>query len=121
MRVLVGIEMRGIQTGVEDAPHLRAQFFINANAAEQHRAHKLSHGDGKWRLADQDQVNANIERRVFASQTYGVVKRGAGGHERSRGEDAVAVGFDNSSIHVAREAEVVGVNHQFAHVRTGRA
>ena len=35
VRVLMGIEMRGLQTGVENAPHLRAQFVINANAAEQ--------------------------------------------------------------------------------------
>ena len=66
-------------------------------------------------------MDADIERRVFARQAYGVVKRGAGGHERGGSKDAVAVRFDNSSIHVAREAEVVGVNHQFAHVRTGRA
>ena len=66
-------------------------------------------------------MDADIERRIFAGQTYGVVKRRAGGHERGGGEDALAVRFDNSLIHVAREAEIVGINHQFAHVRTGRA
>ncbi len=121
VRVFVRIEMRGLQTGVKDAPHLRTQFVINVNAVEQHRAHKLSDGDGKWRLANQDQVNPDIQRRGFARQTYGVVKRRAGGHERGGRKDTFAVRFDNSSIHVAREAEVVGVNHQFAHVRTSRA
>ena len=77
--------------------------------------------DGKRRLAHQNQMDADIERRILARQADGIVKRRAGSHQRGGGEDAFAVRLDNSLIHVAREAEVVGVNHQFAHVRTGRA
>ena len=121
VRVLVRIEMRGLQTGVEDAAHLRLQLVIDANAAERHGARELRDGRGKGRLAHQHQMDADIERRVLAGQADRIVKRRAGGHQRGCGEDALAVRFDNPLIHVAREAEVVGVNHQFAHVRTGRA
>ncbi len=117
----MGIEMRWLQAGVENAPHLRSQFVINANAAEEHRAPELRHGDGKWRFADQHQMDADIERGDSPAPERTARQSRAGGHQRGGGEDTAAVRFDDSLIHVAREAEVVGVNHQFAHVRTGRA
>ena len=50
------------------------------------------------RLADQDQMDADIERGVLARQANGIVKRGAGSHQCGCGEDAIAVRFDNASI-----------------------
>ena len=65
---------------------------------------------------------ADIERRSFLAPAHGVVKGRAGGHQRGRGENAVAVRFDDSLIHVAREAEVVGVdNYTSLHLRSEQA
>ena len=86
--VLVRIQVRRLETGVENAPNLRDQFVIDADAAESQSAREL--GDGRWkrRLADQHQVDADIERGILAREADGVVECRAGGHQRGGGEDA---------------------------------
>jgi hypothetical protein len=54
-------------------------------------------------------VTADIERRVLARQPHGIVKRGAVGHQSRGGENAVAMGLDNTLIDVPRESKIVGV------------
>src|SRR5438105_3878349 len=49
---------------------------------------------------------------MLSGQAYSVVEGAAIRHQRGRGENAMAVRFHDSFIHVLRETEVVGVYHQ---------
>ena len=62
--------------------------------------------------ADQHQVAADIERRRLARQPHRVLEGLAVGHQRGRGQNAVAVRFHDARVHVRREAEIVRVHHQ---------
>ena len=84
---------------------------MDANTAEGHGACELSHGSRKRRLTHQNQVNADIKRRVFVSEAHGVAEGRTGRHQRGGGKDASAMGLDDTLVDVARETEIVGVNH----------
>jgi len=105
------IEVRGPEPGVKNAADLAQQFFMDADAAEGQGAHELSHGSRKRRLTHQNQMNADIERGILASEAHSVVEGRAGRHQRGSGEDAFAMGLDNTLVDVVRETEIVGVNH----------
>ena len=116
MRVFVGIQMRRLQPGIENATDLAEQFFIDADLAESYPAHEQGHGSRKRGIAYQYQMSSDIERRMRASQAHGVVESGAGSHQSCRGQDALAVSLDDALVDVARKAEVVGVDDEFSHV-----
>src|SRR6185369_11248786 len=56
VRVLVRVEMRGLQPGVEDAPYLRLQLVVDTNAARHNGACELSDGRREGRVADKHQM-----------------------------------------------------------------
>src|SRR5258708_10361038 len=103
------IEMRGPEPGVENAADLAQQFIVDADAAEGHGAYELSHGSRKRRLTHQNQMNADIERGIFASEARGVVERRAGRHQRGGGEDALPTGLDDTLVDIAPATEIVRV------------
>jgi hypothetical protein len=57
----------------------------------------------------QNEVHPDIERGDFAGTAHGVVERIAVGHHGGSGQHAVAMRFDDSFIHIMREAEIVRV------------
>ena len=81
VRVLMGIQMRRAQAGVDNAPDLLDQFLVDTNSAERHGAHQLRDGERKSGRSDQHQMAADIERGCFLGQTYGVVE-GIASHHR---------------------------------------
>jgi hypothetical protein len=109
VRVLVGIEMCGSQTRIRDARDLPAKFIVNMNALERNGSRKLRDRRRKRVSADQHQVAANIERRIFTGKHNRVVELGAGRHERGRRQNPVLMRFDDAAVDVASESEVVGV------------
>jgi hypothetical protein len=117
MRVLVCIEVRGPEPGIENPTDLAQQFIVYVDAAESDRSRELGHGSRKGRLTDEYKVNTDIECRILASKAHRVVESRAGRHERSGGKNAFAMGLDDTLVDVARETEIVSVNHQPAHVR----
>jgi hypothetical protein len=67
MRVFVRIEMRQPDSSVEDAPHLRGQLIVDADAPHGDRSQKLRDAGGQSGIrrghlpaADQHQVSAGI-------------------------------------------------------------
>ena len=118
VRVLMGIEMRGAHSGVQNAPDLGAQLVEHADLAAGHGREQFRDGRRK-RLAGQRrtpshqyQMRADIERGSFARQPHGVVEPLAIRHQRGCRENAAAMRFHNPLVHVGREAEIVGVDHQ---------
>src|SRR5205823_12691229 len=62
--------------------------------------------------AHQNQVRAEIERRVLTRQAHGGVECRSVRHDGGSRENTVLVSFDNSLVHIAGEAEVIGIHHQ---------
>ena len=84
VRVLVRIEVGGGQARIENTPHLRGQLFVDANALQRDRVDQFRDGGRKRGGADQHQVAADIERRIFLGQPHRVVERSTFPH-RIRG------------------------------------
>lgn len=55
---------------------------------------------------------SDIERRSFARQADSIFERVAVCHQGGRRQHAMNVRVDDSRIHVACEAEIVGINNQ---------
>jgi len=111
MSVLVRIEMRGPQACADNALDLRRQLIIDSDAGDGDIPHELRHRWSKRRFTHQHQVTTHVERRVLLRQTDGVIKGGAGGHQRGGGQDALAMRFDDSLIDIPCKAEVIGVDY----------
>ena len=67
-----------------------------------------------------------INNEGLGSIEYGVDHLGARlilvlGHQSCGGQDAIAVRFDDPFIHVAREAEIIGVDDQPDHIKKSPA
>ncbi len=118
MGVLVGVQVRRAQAGVQNPAHLGGQLLIRPELPrrerrEQPRDRCRQRTAGHERAAaDQDQVAADIERGVLAREAERVLERLAVGHQGGRGQDTAAVGFHNSLVDVRREAEIVRVDDQ---------
>ena len=117
MRVLVRVDVTGLDACVDDLAHLRMQMAIRRELAEHDRSHQLRDGARKRWIADQHAVHADIKRRSFLRQAYGMIESRGRSHQRGRGEDALAMRADDALVHIGSEAEVVGVNDQFAQFR----
>src|SRR5665213_1810899 len=66
MRMFMRVEMSRPKAGIEDAPYLRSQFLVNADALQRHRQHQLRHSEGKRSRAHQHQAAADVELWIFA-------------------------------------------------------
>ena len=62
--------------------------------------------------ANQNEVNADIERRRGLGKLDRVVKGVTIRHEGGGGQDAVSVGFDDAGVHIASEAEIIRIDDQ---------
>ena len=116
MGVLMGVQVRRQNAGVEHAPNLRRQFVIRFECARGRplESKRLSvSGSGPPKIAlNQHEVASQVELRILTGQADGVVERAPVRHQRRGGEYSVAVRLDNSGIHIAREAEVIGVDEK---------
>ena len=57
-------------------------------------------------------MTSDIQRRGLARQFNGVPERIPVGHQRGRGENTFAVGFDDALVHIARETEIIRVDYE---------
>ena len=71
--------------------------------------------------ADQNKVNANVERGVGVGELDSVIEGVPVGHKSGGREDALGVGIDNAGVHIASEAEIIRVNDQAFQKRKGRS
>ncbi len=55
---------------------------------------------------------ADVEAGVLARKLHGVAERAAVRHERGGAQNAVLISLDDPGVHVAREAEIIGVNDE---------
>jgi hypothetical protein len=60
---------------------------------------------------------ADVECGILTSEPYGVVERGTGRHQSGSGQDAVAMSFNDSLVHVACESEIVRIDDEKSHGR----
>ncbi len=118
VRVLVGVEMAGLDSRLHDALYLGAHLIINANAPPRHGNEQIfdRQREGFAREdrapAHENEMDSQVERRGFAREPHGVVECRTVRHHGGGGENAVAMRFDNARIDVRREAEIVGVDDQ---------
>lgn len=117
MRVLVRIEMGNLQSRIPDFLDLGSKLGINieltSGESRQNMAQFLrKRPSGKQRSPlHQHQMTTNIQRGCFKRQANGILKSVAVCHQRCRSQYAFAVRVNNAGIHVAGEAEIVGVNN----------
>lgn len=69
------------------------------------------------RALHQHQMTAEIERWSAPRKLYGVFKGGAIGHQRRRCQHTLPMRLYYSGIHIARKAEIVGVNNEVLQLR----
>lgn len=61
---------------------------------------------------DEHQVTAYVEAWIFTGQLCRIVKCAAIRHERCGGEYAARMRFNDASIHIVGEAEIIGIDNQ---------
>src|SRR5579862_2577087 len=115
MRVLVRIEMRRLQPGIQNAADLRFELLINANLPQRDGPHQAGYGFRQTRRSDQHQMASDVQSRILTRQAHGIVERSPGGHQRGRSQNAFAMRLNDSKVDVASEAEIVGVDDKTLH------
>ena len=121
MRVLVGVHVNRLQPRPDDAFDLRLQLRVRLQPPPPDRPDHLPHSarqrvaSDQRNAAHQHQMAANIQRRRLPSQHHCLIKRRAIRHNRRRRENALPVRGDDPRIHVARETEVIRIDHQRFH------
>lgn len=81
MRVLVGVEVRWPDSGIEDAPHLLGELIVNSNAAERNGLDQMT--DRGWITlfhTDQNQMYSNIQGGILAGDRNGMFESRTSGH-----------------------------------------
>src|ERR1700722_7463930 len=112
MRVLMRIQMSGLNPGKLHLTHLSCQLIIDVDPAERDLPDQLSDGSWKTIAAHQDQMNSDVQRPILARQHYSVIERRARCHHRGCREYSLAMRMNDSVVHIARVAEIVGVGDQ---------
>ncbi len=96
-------------------PHLRDQLVEDFDAPGRQGARQFEDGSRKRGSAHQYQVAAHVQRRILPRELHGVFEGLTGGHQSGRRQNSTAVRLDDPLIHIARKAEVIGIDHQALH------
>lgn len=109
--VLMRIQMRGIQAGMENPVHLRPKLVVDANAFERDRVDQIRDRSGKSRRSHKNQVASDVERGVFFRQPHRILESSSWRHECGGSQDPVPVRFYDAAVHITCEAEIVGIDY----------
>ena len=96
-----------------------ASLFVDRDLAPHHAPHQFRQSRGQVREADRARFAPapapdGSRHRATASRApaHGVFERVAVGHQSGRGQDSVPVRFDDPGVHIASEAEIIGIDNQ---------
>lgn len=131
--VLVGVHVGDGDAGLLEALDLGGGFgfdFLFADAAQHEVANKFAEGGAEFVVlaeqggdlllgrggltVDQNDVAAYAQGRRLACGPHGIVEGGSGCHEGGGGERALYRELKNGAVDALGEAEVVGVDDEFA-------
>src|ERR1700719_3363557 len=110
MSVFVGIQMSGPDACIHNLPDLARELIVDLDSPQ--RCHQTRYRCRIPLAPHQDQMDADVQLRIFARQRDGVVERRAGRHQCGRGENSLPMRVHNALVDIARKAEVIGVRDE---------